>query len=320
MEKKAIIIITHKLHETMEIADWVYVMRHGKMIGCVAKKDTSPEELTRMMVDHALEKFEKAACHPGEVALSLSGLSYTKQDHAPVLRDVNLEIREGESYGLAGIEGNGQQELVEVLSGIESRWTGTYRLLGQNVAGKSVRALIDLGLGCIHSDRHDRGLLLDLPAAKNVLLGYQHQRSVKTPVGLIDYRSVSQMARSIIEQYHVSPADETYIARSFSGGNQQKLIVGREFYRNPKVVIIAHPTRGVDIGVSEIIHQSILKLREAGSAILLITADFDELFKLSDRIGVIYEGHIVTEGKREEYTPNRLGLYMGGGTDEDKAV
>ena len=124
----------------MEIADWVYVMRHGKMIGCVAKKDTSPEELTRMMVDHALEKFEKAACHPGEVALSLSGLSYTKQDHAPVLRDVNLEIREGESYGLAGIEGNGQQELVEVLSGIESRWTGTYRLLGQNVAGKSVRA------------------------------------------------------------------------------------------------------------------------------------------------------------------------------------
>ena len=128
------------------------------------------------------------------------------------------------------------------------------------------------------------------------------------------------MARSIIEQYHVSPADETYIARSFSGGNQQKLIVGREFYRNPKVVIIAHPTRGVDIGVSEIIHQSILKLREAGSAILLITADFDELFKLSDRIGVIYEGHIVTEGKREEYTPNRLGLYMGGGTDEDKAV
>ena len=155
----------------MEIADWVYVMRHGKMIGCVAKKDTSPEELTRMMVDHALEKFEKAACHPGEVALSLSGLSYTNQDHAPVLRDVNLEIREGEIYGLAGIEGNGQQELVEVLSGIESRWTGTYRLLGQNVAGKSVRALIDLGLGCIHSDRHDRGLLLDLPAAKNVLLG-----------------------------------------------------------------------------------------------------------------------------------------------------
>lgn len=236
------------------------------------------------------------------------------------MRDVNLEIHEGEIYGLAGIEGNGQQELVEVLSGIESRWTGTYRLLGQNAAGKSVQDLIDLGLGCIHSDRQDRGLLLDLPAAKNVLLGYQHQRSVKTPVGLIDYRRVSQMARSIIEQYHVSPADETYIARSFSGGNQQKLIVGREFYRNPKVVIIAHPTRGVDIGVSEIIHQSILKLREAGSAILLITADFDELFKLSDRIGVIYEGHIVTEGKSEEYTPNRLGLYMGGGTDEDQAV
>lgn len=317
---KSVIIITHKLHETMEIADWVYVMRHGKMIGCVAKKDTSPEELTRMMVDHALEKFEKAACHPGEVAVSLSGLSYTNRDYAPVLRDVNLEIHEGEIYGLAGIEGNGQQELVEVLSGIESRWTGTYRLLGQNAAGKSVQDLIDLGLGCIHSDRQDRGLLLDLPAAKNVLLGYQHQRSVKTPVGLIDYRRVSQMARSIIEQYHVSPADETYIARSFSGGNQQKLIVGREFYRNPKVVIIAHPTRGVDIGVSEIIHQSILKLREAGSAILLITADFDELFKLSDRIGVIYEGHIVTEGKSEEYTPNRLGLYMGGGTDEDQAV
>lgn len=313
---KSVIIITHKLHETMEIADWVYVMRHGKMVGRVAKEDTSAEELTRMMVDHTLAKFEKLPCHPGETALSLTGLNYTNTDGAAILRDINLEIHAGEIYGLAGIEGNGQQELVEVLSGIETHWTGTYELLGQNAAGKTVRQLIDLGLGCIHSDRHDRGLLLDLPASENVLLGYQHQRAVKTAAGWLDHKKASAMAHAIIEQYHVSPADETYLARSFSGGNQQKLIVGREFYRKPKVVIIAHPTRGVDIGVSEIIHQSILELREAGSAILLITADFDELFKLSDRIGVIYEGHIVTEGESGRFTPNRLGFYMGGGTDE----
>ena len=176
--------------------------------------------------------------------------------------------------------------------------------------------MIDMGMSCIHADRHDRGLLLDLPVPENVMLGYQHRPELRTKYGFLNQQAARKMSEEIVAHYRVFPTALENTARSFSGGNQQKLVVGRELYRKPKVVLIAHPTRGVDVGVSEIIHKSILELRAQGAAILLITADFDELFKLSDRIGVIYEGKIVTEGGSGAYTPNRLGLYMGGGSDE----
>lgn len=313
---RSVIIITHKLHETMEIADTVYVMRHGRMVGRVATSETTPQALTRMMVDHELTAFEKPACQRGETALRLKDLTCRSRSGAEVLRGVDLDLHAGEVYGLAGIEGNGQQELVEVVSGIQDQWGGVCELFGQSLAGKGGRERIDMGMSCIHSDRHDRGLLLDLPATDNVMLGYQHRPEMKGRLGLLKHGVAAEMTRAIMERYKVSPAVPNYTARSFSGGNQQKLVVGRELYRDPKVVVIAHPTRGVDIGVSEIIHQSILDLRSRGAAILLITADFDELFKLSDRIGVIYEGRIVKEGGSDEFTPNRLGLFMGGSTDE----
>ena len=313
---KSVIIITHKLHETMQIADEIYVMRHGKMVGHVQKADTDVQALTRMMVDHELEPFIKTPCRVGQALLELRDLSCRSAEGAMVLRGVGLTLYAGEIYGLAGIEGNGQQELEEILSGIRQDWTGSYTLLGTNAAGKGARQLIDMGMSCIHADRHDRGLLLDLPVPENVMLGYQHRPELRTKYGFLNKQAARKMSEEIVAHYRVFPTALENTARSFSGGNQQKLVVGRELYRNPKVVLIAHPTRGVDIGVSEIIHKSILELRAQGTAILLITADFDELFKLSDRIGVIYEGKIVTEGDSGAYTPNRLGLYMGGGSDE----
>lgn len=310
---KSVIIITHKLHETMEIADMIYVLRHGRMTGRVRKEDTNPDELTRLMVDHELASFEKLPRETGKTLLLTKDVRLRDADGVPVLSGVNLDIHSGEIYGIAGIEGNGQQELVEVLSGIKKGWSGEARLLDVDIRHKTVREITECGVACIHSDRQDRGLLMELDTVANVLLGYQYSGCFRTKQGFIKWKKTEEITREIFEKYEVSPKNTASPVGSFSGGNQQKIIVGREFYRTPRLAIVAYPTRGVDIGVSEIIHQSILTLRSLGSAVLLITADFDELFKLSDRVGVLYEGRIVIEGDACEFTPNRLGYYMGGG-------
>lgn len=312
----SVIIITHKLHETMEVADTIYVLRHGKVSGHVRKEDTDPAQLTRMMVDHELKTFERPAFAPGPVALDARGVTLQGLGGEPVLNGLDLTVREGEIYGIAGIEGNGQQELVEVLCGIERDWQGAVRVLGADIKGKSVRQVTEMGVATVHSDRQDRGLLLDFSVRTNMMLGYQYSAKLRGKAGLLNLAGAADMARDVIEKYKVSPPSTVQNVRNFSGGNQQKLMLGREFYRSPKLAIVAHPTRGVDVGVCEIIHQSILDLRQSGAAVVLITADFDELFKLSDRIGVLYEGRIVIEDEAAAFTPNRLGFYMGGGTDD----
>lgn len=314
---KSVIIITHKLHETMEIADEVFVLRHGVVAGWIPKKDTDPYKLTRMMVDHEPKQFKKDTPKTGEMALEVSGLSYKDAKGTRILNETSLAVRSGEIYGIAGIEGNGQLELLEVISGIIKGWSGDVKILGESIKKKSVKEIIDMDVSFVHSDRMDRGLFLELGVPLNVMLGHQFSDRVVNKNGIINYKKVNSMVSNIFKEYQVSPANPDLQAKSFSGGNQQKIIVGREFYRNPKLAVIAHPTRGVDIGVCEIIHEKILELRRNGSAILLITADFDELFRLSDRIGVIYEGRMVSEGQAEEYTPTRLGVYMGGGSDDD---
>ena len=316
-EGKAVIIITHKLHETMEIADEIFVLRHGVMGGHIRKEDTSPYELTRMMVDHEPKEFTKEETEPGEEALCVENLTYTDNSGTRILNDLELKVRGGEIYGIAGIEGNGQLEFMEIVSGIIKGWRGNIRIFGSDVKKKSTREIIQMGVSCVHSDRMDRGLLLELDVPSNVLLGNQFGGMARGRRGLIDYKKLSCMADNIFGHYQVSPANKSLALQRFSGGNQQKIIIGREFLRHPRLAVIAHPTRGVDIGVCEIIRQSIVDLKKSGTAIILITADFDELFQLSDRIGVMYEGHIVTEGPGEEYTPTRLGLYMGGGTEDE---
>ena len=313
---KGIIIITHKLHETMEIADEIFVLRHGIMGGHVLKSETEPYMLTRMMIDHEPKKFEKLNTPLGESAMKLVHVSLTEKSGAKILDNVDLDVKAGEIYGVAGIEGNGQTELVETIAGILKGYTGEIEILGKSVKGKRTKDIVEMGVAFIHSDRMDRGLLLTQNVPMNVMLGNQFSDLV-TNKGKLDYRKTDAMIDSIFDRYQVSPRNKTLNLGKFSGGNQQKIIIGRELARDPKVVIVAHPTRGVDVGVCEIIHESILELKKKGAAILLITADFDELFRLSDRIGVIYEGSIVTEGKAEEYTPTRLGLYMGGGSEDE---
>lgn len=314
---KSIIIITHKLHETMEIADTICVMRKGQMVGSVKKEETTIHDLAYMMVNHELKPFEKPVSQFGDVAIRMENVRLKNRSGKPVLDGASLFVRAGEIYGIAGIEGNGQMELAEVFSGIAKGWSGTVELLSQSIAEKSVLEIIQMGVSCIHLDRHDRGLLLDLDAGENTLLGYQNAEGICSKRGLLDRKENYRVCQEIFSTYNVSPQNTHQLMRSFSGGNQQKILVGREFYRNPKAVLVAYPTRGVDIGVSEIIHQKILELRQAGAAILLITADFDELFKLSDRIGVLYEGRITREGTSEDFTPDILGYYMGGGTADE---
>ena len=313
---KSVIIITHKLHETMDVADKIYILRHGKIGGCVEKKDTDPIKLTRLMVDHELAVIEKQEYNPGKTVLSIEKLEYAKTGGKLDLNEIYLTIREGEIYGIAGIEGNGQQELVETITGISKQWTGNISICNNAIKAKTVTEILKMGVSCIHSDRQDRGLLLDLDAVDNVLLGYQWTENVHKWKYILDKAACKKMAEEIFGKFRVNPMNTDNLARSFSGGNQQKIVVGREFYRKPKLAIVAYPTRGVDVGVSEIIHQSILDLRNNGSAVLLITADFDELFKLSDRIGVIYEGEIVFESAPADVTPTKLGYYMGGGKHE----
>ena len=315
---KSVIIITHKLHETMEIADWVYVMRHGKMIGCVAKKDTSPEELTRMMVDHALEKFEKAACHPGEVALSLSGLSYTNQDHAPVLRDVNLEIREGEIYGLAGIEGNGQQELEEMIVGNRKVTEGSILLNGTPIHTMPVKDRKAMGLGYIPSDRHKNAMISSFSITENFLLGYQKNPQY-CKKGFIDYDKLRQDAGKQVEAFEIKIAGVDQEIGQLSGGNQQKVILGREISHDPGLVLVAQPVRGLDIGAIEKVHKTLLELKDQGKAILLISAELSEIMNLSDRIAVFYEGEASAQFTNGEYTKEEIGLFMAGKKQEVNA-
>jgi len=317
-DDKSVIIITHKLHETIEIADEIFVLRHGIMSGFINKEDTNVYQLSQMMVDHEPKEFVKEPKAPGKEALSVKNLTYYDKLGAKVLDELNLQVRSGEIYGMAGIEGNGQLEFFEILAGIMKGWSGEIEILNQNIKQKSVKEIIQMGVSCIHSDRTERGLLLDLDVKMNVLLGNQFSTQMQSKYQLLDYKKTAITASEIFEQYQVTPANVDMPLKSFSGGNQQKIIIGREFLRHPRLAIVAHPTRGVDIGVCEIIRENILELKRNGSAVLLITADFDELFQLSDRIGVMFEGKIVTEGRAEEYTPIRLGLYMGGGNEDEK--
>lgn len=310
---KAVIIITHKLRETMAIADEVFVMRQGRMIGRVRKEDTTPEQLSEMMVGRQLQAPRKERRDPGKTALSLSNVRLADSRGVKVLDGLTLRVRGGEIYGVAGVEGNGQRELLEVACGIITGWSGDVEVLGQDIRKKSVRDIIAMGVSCIHSDRHERGLLLELDAQRNVLLGYQRDQSMLTKFGLLDGRKLAERSEDIFRQYSITPADTHLPSGSFSGGNQQKLIVGREFLRAPRLALVAYPTRGVDIGVSETIHNSILRLKEEGCAVLLITSDLDELYALSDRIGVLYEGRIGMEKDAEQFGPLELGRYMGGG-------
>ncbi len=310
----AVVFISHKLDEVMEICDRMSVMRDGRMVGTVARAETDTRRLASMMVGReVLLQVTKGAATPGDVLLETRDLRLRHPvKQRPILDGVSLAVRAGEIVGVAGIEGNGQTELVEVLTGLRAADGGSVRLGGEDVTGTSARARREGGLSHVPEDRNERGLVRDYTAAWNAILGDHHRAPYANRAGLLDLAAIDAHARAIIEDYDVRPRATDVLASSYSGGNAQKLIIARELERSPRVLVAAQPTRGVDIGAIEFIHRQIVQARDDGLAVLLVSADLNEVMSLADRILVMFEGRIMGELQQAEATAERLGLLMAG--------
>jgi general nucleoside transport system ATP-binding protein len=310
----AVVFISHKLDEVMEICDRMSVMRDGRMVGTVPRAETDTRALASMMVGReVLLRVDKGPAQPGEVRLEARGLRLRHPVKArPILDGVDLAVRAGEIVGIAGIEGNGQTELVEVLTGLRSADAGTVSLAGEDVTALGARARREAGVSHVPEDRNERGLVRPFTAAWNAVLGDHHRAPYADRLGLLDLNAIDDHAREIIEGYDVRPRSTTVMASSYSGGNAQKLIMARELERAPRVLVAAQPTRGVDIGAIEFIHRRIVAARDAGLAVLLVSADLNEVMSLSDRILVMFEGRVMGELAQAEATAERLGLLMAG--------
>ena len=310
---KSIIIITHKLKETMEIADRVSVLRQGKMIESgVPVAGTTMNELAQMMVGRDVElSVTRRAEQVGEENFSVRGLSLTERG-VPLLRDVCLSLRKGEILGIAGIEGNGQTELIEVLTGLRRPDHMELFKDGKPLSGNAA-AFLSAGVGHVPEDRMTRGLVLEMSIEDNLILGY-HRRPAFARRGLRLASAIRKFAEQERTEFAIKAPNVQERCSALSGGNQQKVVIARVFSENPDVIIVAQPTRGVDVGAMEYIHHRLLDLRDSGKSILLISADLDEVRSLSDRLAVIYGGRIVAEGKPDTWSDMEIGLLMTGGS------
>ncbi len=309
---KTVIIITHKLDEVLAISDEVTVMRDGKSVGNVRTAETSAKDLARMIVGRdVLLRVDKSDATPDGTVLEVKGLSVSGKN-GPAVKGVSFSVRAGEIVGIAGIEGNGQTELIEALSGLTKATGGNVEFDGKDITNQSARQLKELGIAHIPEDRHKRGLLLHSDLAENSILGV-HYRPPVSSGGMMNNSAINKRVSEIIENFDVRPGDPTLSAKSLSGGNQQKLIIGREFELDPKLLLVSQPTRGVDIGAIEFIHRKLIELRDAGSAVLLVSAELEEVTALADRLLVIREGKIVGEVDPKVTSVEDIGLMMTGG-------
>ena len=310
---KSIIIITHKLKETMEIADRVSVLRQGKMIESgVPVAGTTMNELAQMMVGRDVElSVTRRAEQVGEENFSVRGLSLTERG-VPILRDVCLSLRKGEILGIAGIEGNGQTELIEVLTGLRRPDHMELFKDGKPLSGNAA-AFLAAGVGHVPEDRMTRGLVLEMSIEDNLILG-SPRRPAFARRGLRLASAIRRFAEQERTEFAIKAPNVQERCSALSGGNQQKVVIARVFSENPDVIIVAQPTRGVDVGAMEYIHHRLLDLRDGGKSILLISADLDEVRSLSDRLAVIYGGRIVAEGKPDTWSDMEIGLLMTGGS------
>ncbi|MGE7093346.1 ABC transporter ATP-binding protein [Lysinibacillus sp. NPDC048646] len=312
-EGKSIILITHKLKEIMEVSDRVTIIRKGEGIGTVVTAETNPNHLAELMVGRQVEfKTEKTEAHPTEEVLSIDNLFVTDYRNIDKVKGLNLTVRKGEIVGIAGIDGNGQSELIEAITGLRKVKSGIVKLNGKDVTNMKPRKITEEGVGHIPQDRHKHGLVLDFPIGHNIALQTYYQSPIAKGF-VMDYKKVSEKARQVIKEYDVRTGNgEMTPARALSGGNQQKAIIGREIDRNPDLLIAALPTRGLDVGAIEFIHSRLIEQRDKGKAVLLISFELDEVMNVSDRIAVIYDGQIVDELNPKETTEQELGLLMAG--------
>ena len=322
-EGKSILFISHKLNEIMSVADRCTVLRKGKYIGTVDIKDTTAEGLSAMMVGRDVNfHVEKKPAQPGEVVLDVQNMVVASKTHNNnAVKGVSFKIRRGEIVCIAGIDGNGQTELAYGISGLEPIKEGAILFNGADISRMSIRKRNTGGLSHIPEDRHKHGLVLDYSLENNIVLERYFEPEFTSKAGFLSEQNIRAYAERIIAEYDVrSGQGPITIARSMSGGNQQKAIVGREIDKNPDLLIAVQPTRGLDVGAIEFIHKQLVALRDAGKAVLLISLELDEVMDVSDRILVMYEGEIVGELDPKKTTVEEMGLYMAGAKrDEVKA-
>ncbi|HIC90340.1 MAG TPA: ABC transporter ATP-binding protein, partial [Anaerolineae bacterium] len=308
----AVIFITHKLHEVMAISDRVTVLRAGRRVATLPTSETNPQALAELMVGRQLQPpTRENGREPGDLVLTVENLSALGDKGVPALRDVSLDVRAGEIVGLAGVSGNGQRELAEVIAGLRRPTSGQVLIEGKDVTGRSPTEMIQAGLAYIPEERLTVGTIPDFSVAENAILEV-HGRPPLARGIFLNTEAVRRFTQQLIEQYDVkTPTQETPI-KKLSGGNIQKLILARELSRNPKLLIAAQPTRGLDVGATEYIHHRLLEERANGTAILLISEDLDEIFALSDRIAVMYEGRIMGIVPIAFAQRETIGLMMAG--------
>ena len=322
-EGKSILFISHKLNEIMAVADRCTVLRKGKYIGTVETKNTTAEELSAMMVGRNVSfHVDKKPCQPGDVVLDVEHMTVASKIHKNnAVKDVSLKVRRGEIVCLAGIDGNGQTEFVYGLTGLEPLVSGKISLCGKDITHASIRHRNTMGMSHIPEDRHKHGLVLDYTLEDNLVLQRYFEPEFTSKAGFLRRDNIRKYAERLIEQYDVrSGQGPITVARSMSGGNQQKAIVAREIDKDPELLVAVQPTRGLDVGAIEYIHKQLVAQRDAGKAVLLVSLELDEVMDVPDRILVMYEGEIVGELDPKKTTQEELGLYMAGAKrDEVKA-
>ncbi|MDD6037330.1 MAG: ABC transporter ATP-binding protein [bacterium] len=313
-EGKSILFITHKLNEIMEVADRCTILRKGKYIGTVDISDTNKEELSRMMVGRDVSfSVEKKPAQPGETVLSVEHMTVPSKAHANnAVKDISFNVRRGEIVCIAGIDGNGQSEFVQALTGLEKMSAGKIIFNGKDMSSATIRDKSKAGMSHIPEDRHKHGLVLDYSLEQNMVLQRYWDKEFQSG-GFIKNKAVRAYSDRLIEQYDVrSGQGSATIARSMSGGNQQKAIIAREIDKNPELLVAVQPTRGLDVGAIEYIHKQLVAQRDSGKAVLLVSLELDEVMDVSDRILVMYEGELVGQLDPQEITVEELGLYMAG--------
>src|SRR5690242_4002138 len=311
----SVIFISHKLNEVLDIADRITVLRRGKVVDSIPREGATEQSLARMMVGReVLLRVDKQPAKPGETLLHVEDLHVTDERGLEAVRGVSLDVRAGEIVGLAGVDGNGQTELIDALTGLRRPSEGTIVVGGREVTNACAHAFLQEGVGHIPEDRHRRGLVLEFSLAENLVL-HDYAKSPYARRGFLDLGRIFGSARKLLQEFDVRGGTASTRASALSGGNQQKVVIAREVHRDPRVLIAAQPTRGLDVGAIEFVHRRLVEQRDAGKAVFLISLELEEVLSLSDRILVIYEGRIVGEYD-PSVTEEELGIAMTGGGRE----
>ncbi|MCD8501150.1 MAG: ABC transporter ATP-binding protein [Bacillaceae bacterium] len=312
-EGKSIILITHKLKEIMAVCDRCTVIRRGKGIGTVNVTETNPDALAEMMVGREVKfTVERKQAEPKHTVLKVENLVVQDTRKVAAVNGLDLEVKAGEILGIAGVDGNGQSELIEAISGLRKVHSGSITLNDKDLTKLKTRKITESGIAHIPQDRHKHGLVLDFSVAENIVLQTYYQKPYSKNK-MINFPAIMKKSKELIEEYDVRTPSEQTLARALSGGNQQKVIIAREIDRSPDLLIAAQPTRGLDVGAIEFIHRKLIEERDKGRAVLLVSLELDEVMNVSDRIAVIYEGKIVAVVDPKQTDEKELGLLMAGG-------